>query len=238
MKGFIYGLGLQWKMDIRSKSMLIACYLVPLLFFVFVGGVFTSTNPESKYTLIQSMSIMGVIMGGVIGLPPSLVEVYGGDVKKVYKANGVPIFLEFLIHSLSAFIHLLIMCTIIFVTAPIIFDSVIPSNIVVYLLGLGIFIGTTLAMGSAIGLVIEDTSKVTMASQIIFLPSIMLSGIMFPVEMLPKVLQHFSKIFPATWAFKAMTSDVFDLSHYIPMLVVFVISILICAYVLLKKIDE
>ncbi len=105
MRGFLYGLGLQWKMDIRSKSMLITCYLIPLLFFAFVSGIFISTNPESKYTLIQSMSIMGVLMGGLIGLPPSLVEIYSGDIKKVYKANGVPLFLEFIIHSLSAFIN-------------------------------------------------------------------------------------------------------------------------------------
>lgn len=76
MRGFIYGLALQWKLDIRSKNMLITSYLVPLLFFVFVGGVFTSINPESKYTLIQTIVILGVLMGGIIGLPPSLVDIY------------------------------------------------------------------------------------------------------------------------------------------------------------------
>ena len=72
MGAFLYGLGLQWKLDIRSKAMLITSYMLPLLFFAFMGGIFTSINPQSKDTLIQSMSIFGVSMGALIGLPPSL----------------------------------------------------------------------------------------------------------------------------------------------------------------------
>ena len=85
MNEFLYGLALQWKLDIRSKSMLITCYLLPLIFFAFMGGIFTSVNPEARNTLIQSMSIFGVSMGALVGLPPSLVEINSSDIKKVYK---------------------------------------------------------------------------------------------------------------------------------------------------------
>ena len=40
MKAFLYGIGLQFKFDIRSKGMLIACYLVPLIFFSIYGRNF------------------------------------------------------------------------------------------------------------------------------------------------------------------------------------------------------
>ena len=53
MKALFYGITLQFKMDIRSKSLLITCYLVPLLFFAIMGEIFTSITPESKNTLIQ-----------------------------------------------------------------------------------------------------------------------------------------------------------------------------------------
>ena len=159
-------------------------------------------------------------------------EIYSGEIKKVYEANGVPLFLEFIIHFLSAFIHLFIMSTIIFFLAPLIFDTTIPSNLPVYLISLAIFIATTLSIGSVFGLVMKDVSKLTMISQLVFMPSLMLSGIMFPAEMLPKVLEYADKTFPATWAFKAMTNNVFELSLYIPMIVVFIISIIICAFIL------
>ena len=53
MKAFLYGVALQWKLDIRSKTLLITCYIVPLLFFAVMGGIFTSINPEAKSTLIS-----------------------------------------------------------------------------------------------------------------------------------------------------------------------------------------
>ena len=34
---FLYGVSLQWKLDIRSKTLLITCYIVPLLFFCNYG---------------------------------------------------------------------------------------------------------------------------------------------------------------------------------------------------------
>ena len=94
MKAFLYGVSLQWKLDIRSKTLLITCYLVPILFFIIMSSIFTSIMPDFKETLIPSMTVFGVTMGALIGLPPSLVEIYGSDTKNVYQANGVPLSLE------------------------------------------------------------------------------------------------------------------------------------------------
>ena len=59
MNAFLYGTMLQFKIDIRSRTMLVTCYLVPLLFFAVMGGIFTSLMPEAKDTLIQSMTVNG-----------------------------------------------------------------------------------------------------------------------------------------------------------------------------------
>ena len=66
MGAFLYGVSLQWKLDIRSKTLRITCYIVPLLFFAIMGGIFTSVMPEVRYTLIQSMTVFGVTMGALI----------------------------------------------------------------------------------------------------------------------------------------------------------------------------
>lgn len=49
MGAFLYGVSLQWKLDMRSKTLLITCYIVPLLFFAIMGGIFTSVMPEARY---------------------------------------------------------------------------------------------------------------------------------------------------------------------------------------------
>ena len=94
MSAFLYGVALQWKLDLRSKALLITCYLVPLFFFAIMGGIFTAIDPSAKATLIQNMTIQGVTMGALVGLPPTIAEIYAGDIKKSYLAGGVPLGLQ------------------------------------------------------------------------------------------------------------------------------------------------
>lgn len=205
MKAFLYGVGLQFKMDIRSKTMLITCYLVPLVFFFFMSGIFTSIDPSAVNTLIPSMSVFVITMSALIGLPPSLGEVYGGDIKKVYKANGVPLSLGIVTQFISSFIHTLIVCLIVFVVAPFVFKAELPANLPLYFCSLVVLLCVTLAIGCVIGLAVKTQAKQTMVAMIIFLPSVMLSGIMFPATMLPDFMQYLAYIFPATIGFQAMT---------------------------------
>ena len=48
MGAFLYGIYLQWKLDIRSKTLLITCYIVPLLFFAIMGGIIYLCHAGSK----------------------------------------------------------------------------------------------------------------------------------------------------------------------------------------------
>lgn len=236
MTAFLYGVALQWKLDIRSKSLLITCYVVPLLFFAIMGGIFTSINPQAKDTLIQSMTVMGVSMGALLGLPPSLVEIYGSDIKKVYKANGVPLFLGMATMYISAFIHLLIMSAIICVIAPLVFNAALPSNIPLYFAFLAVFIATSLNIGGILGLTIKNQAKLNMISQLIFLPSIMLSGIMFPANLLPSALGIVGKLFPAAWGYQLVT--VGETGNLWPLLGIFAAAAAVCGFLLHKMKSE
>lgn len=237
MSAFLYGVSLQWKLDIRSKTLLITCYIVPLLFFAVMGGIFTSVMPEARYSLIQSMTVFGVTMGALIGLPPSLVEIYSSDIKKVYKANGVPLYLGLVLTNISAYIHLFIMSIILYIAAPLAFNAEIPENPVLYFASLAIFIAVSLSIASIIGLAVKDQAKTSMVSIIIFLPSIMLSGIMFPIELLPKAFEMVGKIFPASWGYKVMADSTFQLENLLPLVVILILAICVCG-ILLRKVDK
>lgn len=237
MSAFLYGVSLQWKLDIRSKTLLITCYIVPLLFFAVMGGIFTSVMPEARYTLIQSMTVFGVTMGALIGLPPSLVEIYSSDIKKVYKANGVPLYLGLVLTNISAYIHLFIMSIILYIAAPLAFNAEIPENPVLYFASLAIFIAVSLSIASIIGLAVKDQAKTSMVSIIVFLPSIMLSGIMFPIELLPKAFEMVGKIFPASWGYKVMVDSTFQFEKMLPLIVILILAICACG-ILLRKVDN
>ena len=235
MGAFLYGISLQWKMDIRSKTLLITCYIVPLIFFLLMGGIFTSVMPEMNSTLVQSMIVMSVSMGAFLGLPPSLIETYGSDVKKVYKANGVPLYLGLITMFLSAFLHLMISCFIILLLAPILFEAALPVQLTFFFLALAIYIIVSLSIGSILGLVVKNQAKLTMIAQLVFLPSIMLSGIMFPIDLLPDFLEAIGRIFPASWGYRLMLDNGFCLENLWYLILVFCAAVIICAILLNKQ---
>ncbi len=237
MSAFLYGLALQLRMDIRSKTMLVACYAVPLLFFAVMGGIFTSVMPGSKNTLIQSMSVFGISMGALIGLPPSLVEIYGSDIKKVYRSNGVPLYSGLVLTNISAFIHLMIMSAILYAVAPLAFDAAIPKNPALYFVSLAVFTAASLSAASIVGLAVKDQAKTSMISIIAFLPSILLSGIMFPTDMLPRAFKIIGKAFPASWGFLLMTDRSVCPAHLLALLLIFGAASAVCG-LLLKKAEK
>ena len=222
-------------MDIRSKSLLVTCYIVPLIFFLLMGGIFTSVMPEMRSTLIQSMIVMNVSMGAFIGLPPSLIETYGSDVKKIYKANGVPLYSGLLTIFLSAFVHLMNSCVIILLLAPILFEAALPVQLPFFFLALTIYIIVSLSIGSVLGLAVKNQAKLTMTAQLVFLPSIMLSGIMFPAGLLPGFLKALGRIFPASWGYRLMSDHGFCLENLWYLILVFCAAVIICAILLNKQ---
>jgi len=238
MNCFLYSLVLQWKLDIRSKSLLVTFYIVPLVFFLIMGGIFTSVMPEMGSTLIQSMIVMSVSMGAFLGLPPSLVEIYGSDIKKIYNANGVPIYLGLLTMVLSAFVHLMMTSIVILLLAPILFKAILPTQLAIFLLSLTIYIIVSLSIGCILGLTLKNQAKLTMLAQLVFLPSIMLSGIMFPISLLPDFLQVIGHVFPAYWGYRLMLDKGLRLENLWYLILLTCIAVITCILLMNKQKSE
>lgn len=230
MSAFLYGIGLQWRLDFRDRGILLTYYIIPLLFFIFMSGIFTSIDPTAHQTLIQSMTVFGVTMGAILGTPTPLVELYNSEIKKAYKVGGIPLWTGIVNNFVSGLIHLSLMSTLLFIVAQLIFDASVPTNLFKYFVTLEIFIIASLSIGTILGLTVKSTSKLTMVSQVIFLPSIMLSGIMFSVDMLPKVLQLIGELFPATWGFINLSSSEWDFWSIAPLLITIILALLICRW--------
>lgn len=237
MKAFLYGVCLQWKLDIRNKDIIIVYYIVPIVFFMFMGGIFSSINPLAYETLIASMSIFGITMGAYLGTPTPLVHMYASEMKKSYKIGGIPLWAAAVNNFISSCVHLFLMSIIIYMIAPIAFDAAIPENAVIYFISLIMYILVSVSIGTALGLFVKSASKLTMVSQMLFLPFIMLSGIMFPNDLLPDVLQMIGRLFPASWSFEMMQNSSFDIASFWPLCMMFFISLIGIIY-RLKKVTK
>jgi ABC-2 type transport system permease protein len=200
MKLFFKYLLIQLKIDIREKGTLLVYYVVPLIFYVVLGSVFASISPAMKSTLAATMIIFAITMGAVLGTPGPIVKMRETGMLRAYMVNGISNSMVLLVHAVSAFLHVFLVSVIICLTSPIMFKSDYPKNPVWFFGIILILLFTSTALGLLIGIISRDNSFATMLSQIIFLPSLLLSGIMFPSSMLPKALIWFGRIFPATYA--------------------------------------
>ena len=65
----------------------------------------------------------------------------------------------------------------------------------------------------------------------------MLSGIMFPIELLPKAFETIGKLFPAAWGYQLMAENAFKFESLLPLLLILVLAVVMCS-ILLRKIDK
>ena len=136
---------------------------------------------------------------------------------------------------LSAFLHLMITCMVILLLAPILFKASLPTQLPLFFLALGNYIFVSLSIGSILGLTVNNQAKLTMIAQLVFLPSIMLSGIMFPSNLLPDFLQAIGRLFPASWGYRLMLDHGFGLENLWYLILVSFIAVISCILLLNKQ---
>lgn len=211
MNAFFKHLWIQFKMDIRERGTLMTYYLVPLVFYFVMGAVFSSINPLAKDSLAATMSIFAITMGAVLGMPAPIVKMREIGVLRAYQIYGIPGWAMLFIQSVSAFLHLLVVSIIIFITAPLFFGASLPQSSSAYFLTLFILLFTSIALGLLIGISVRSQSVAMMLSQAIFLPTMMFSGIMFPASMLPEGLRVIGYLLPATYIMQSFSGFAYNI---------------------------
>ena len=233
MKAFFYTFFLQTKTDVKQMEIFIVYYLVPLLFYLIMGFVFQAIMPDSKETIIATMSIFAISMGTFFGLPSSIYDYTKNILRKSFRASSIPLWAMIFSGMLSAIVHLLITTLIIFFLSPIMFDASIPSSIGTYFFTILLLLISSCLIGTMIALFAKSSGRLALYGQVAFLPTVMLSGIMFPVSLLPNALAGLANIIPGKHAMDILANQA-SLLSYIYFLIVIILSLLI-VYLRLRK---
>ncbi|WDL96013.1 ABC transporter permease [Alicyclobacillus sp. ALC3] len=238
MKTFLSYLWLQLKMDVRDRGTLLNFYLVPLVFFFVVGAVFASVNPLMKTTLAASMSVFSVTMGAVMGFPVPIVKLREMGTIRAFAVSGIPGSAVLAVHALSAFLHLLVVAAVIVVAAPLAYHASVPVDLGSYAIILVVLLFTSISMGLAIGVTARSQSTTAMFSMLVFMPSLLLSGVMFPATMLPRVLEWIGRALPATYVLQAFYGWAYhtktDLNPGMSLLIAVIVGLALLTYAVWK----
>lgn len=204
MSAFATHFSFEFKTGIRNKNLLLMNYLFPLSFYLMMGFIMTEINPQFKEIMIPAMVVFAILVATLLGLPDPLVSARESGIFRSYKINGVPAFSILFTPALTTGLHLAIITMIITVSAPFLFDVTVPTN------GLNLFVALTAVsiacagMGVLIGVVSPSTRMTVLYSQIIFVPSMLLGGLMMPFSMLPEGAQIVAQLLPATHGMNAL----------------------------------
>lgn len=206
MQAIALHLKFEFLAGLRNRTLLLMNYLMPLGCYALIGGMMIGINPFFKEQVIPAMTVFAVLSGTILGLPTPLIDARESEILRNYRINGIPAFTLLLIPSLSTAAHMILVSVIIAVTAPLFFQTPLPINWPAFLLVVLLLLFAYSAFGALIGVAAANTRISLLWQQLIYLPSMLLGGLMVPVDMLPAAFLKLSHLLPATYAMQAFNS--------------------------------
>jgi ABC-2 type transport system permease protein len=200
MTAFTYHFSFEFRSGIRNRTLLLLNYLFPLGFYLMASAMMVNLNPGMRDTLIPAMVCFAVLSSILLGLPDPIVTARDAGIFRSYKIHGIPESSILVIPALTTFVHLCIVTAIIIVTAPILFGAALPVNWLGFFLSFILLAVTCTGIALLIGVTAPNSRATVLMSQAVFLPSMLIGGLMFPTQMLPDVLQKLSLLLPTTHA--------------------------------------
>ena len=203
MTAFINHFTFEFFTALRNKTLLLMNYMLPLGFHIMMGLMMASTNPFFLDTMIPAMVMFAILSGMLLGLPHPMVEAREAGIFRSYKINGVPAFSILAIPAISGLIHAFLVSIIIVVTGALLFEAPVPENWLMFFVVFLMMTLTSAALGLLIG-VISTNSRVTVLwTQLLYIPSMMISGMFAPSALFPEALIRAGRLLPATYAMDA-----------------------------------
>ncbi|KAA3646728.1 MAG: ABC transporter permease [Chloroflexi bacterium] len=206
MTAFLNHFSFEFRTGIRNKQLLLMNYLFPIGFFLMMGFIMVGINPLFLETMTPGMVIFAVLAATLLGIPDPLVNARENGIFRSYKINGIPSVSILIIPALTTMLHLLIVAAIITIVAPLLFDAPSPVNWLNYILVFAALAFTMASISVLIGVVSPNSRVTVLYSQVFFIPSIMLAGMMFPFSMLPEAVGKVAQLLPATLAMNAFNA--------------------------------
>ena len=203
MSAFTHYLSYDFKNGLRDKSLLLLNYLFPLGLFIMMGFLMGGVNPAFNETIIPAMTIVAIMSITLLGMPNPIVSDRIQGVYRSFKINGIPASHILSVPPLGNLLHILLVSAIITALAVPLFNAGLPAN---WALFIAVDIAAFFAMaglGMLIGVISTNERSTILYSQLFFLPSMILSGLMIPFDMLSPTMQRVSLLLPATHAMNA-----------------------------------
>lgn len=208
MTAFTHHFSFEFRSGVRNKSLLLLNYLFPIGFYLMASALMTSLNPDFREGLIPAMVFFTILASTLLGLPDPIVTAREAGIYRSYKIHGIPKLSILVIPVLTTILHTLIVSLLIIVSAPFLFQAALPTDWLSFTLAYVLMAFACASLGLLIGVVAPSSRTTVMLAQAVFLPSMMIGGLMFPAHMLPEGLAKLALLLPSNHAINVLNSRV------------------------------
>jgi ABC-2 type transport system permease protein len=203
MTAFFHYLSYDFKNGLREKSLLLLNYLFPLGLFIMMGFLLTGVNPDFKTTIIPAMIIISTMSVTLLGMPNPIVADRLAGVYRSFKINGIPAAHILAVPPLGNLVHVIIVSVLITIIGYPLFDASLPVNWLAFGLIVLVQFFAMAGLGMLIGVISPNGNTTVLFSQLIFLPSMIIGGLMMSFDFLSPAMQRLALLLPATHAMNA-----------------------------------
>ena len=206
MKAFFHHFAYDFASGIRDRSQLLMNYLFPLVFFLLVGGFMASVNPAFKSLMLPAMTLFAVLASALLSMPATLVNARENGVFRSFRINGVPASSLLAIPPLGGLVHMVLVALVIALLGPRLYGGLAPRDVAGYAAAGLLSYAAVAGIGALIGVAAANNRATILIGQFVYLPALMLGGLMFPQSLLPPVLARVSLLLPTTHAMRVFTA--------------------------------
>lgn len=204
MKALMNHLGFEFQSVLRDKSLLLMNYLFPVVFYLMMAAIMPGIYPPFSKTLIPGMIVFTVMVSTLLGMPNPIAHFKEKGIFRSYKIYGVPLKSVLLMPVITNMIHITIVSLFILITGPVFFKAGMPSNLFNFIWVYLIILFTFTGLGLLLGVCSPNGRLTVLLAQLVFIPSMMLGGIVMPTGMLTDTVRKVAQVLPTTYAMDAL----------------------------------
>ena len=166
------------------------------------GAELEAVNPFFKETMLPAMLLFAFMSAALLTLPSIFLNARESGVFRSYSINGVPSASIISIPVMGTAVHMAVVSVVMSVAGVALFGGIAPTSIAGYAAAAFLSYLAMAGFGVLIGVAAGNTNVCLLLGQLIYIPSIILGGLMVPADLFPPAFKSISLLMPATHAMK------------------------------------
>ena len=199
MNAYLANIRMNLLLAMRDRTVLFFSYMFPLIFFFIFGQMSHAEQGGASAQLVNMVLSIGVLGTGFFGAGIRAVADREQNILRRFKVapiTAAPILVSSLVTGLLQYLPLVVL---VLVLARVMYGMPVPRHLVSLFIFISLGVLAFRSLGSMIASVANSMQESQVIIQLLYFPMLFLSGVTFPLGIMPQWLQTAAQFLPSTY---------------------------------------